>query len=74
MPCEAIKPFVAGCSEKYGDKMKFAYYAGGGRLAIKQKVMGVPTMAIYDNGEKVDSIVKDEVSEAAIEALIAKYV
>ena len=48
-----------------------------GRLtdkAIAQKVLGLPVMAIYKDGEKVEELVKDDATEANIEAMVKKYV
>ena len=75
-PCAAIKPFVAGCSEKYGDKLKFGTVNTGTnkRLAIGQRVMGIPTMVVYEKGEKVETLGKDDASEANIEAFIQRHI
>ncbi|WP_262366137.1 hypothetical protein [Streptococcus pyogenes] len=43
------------------------------RLAIKQKVLGLPTMAIYKDGEKVDEVTKDDATVPNIENMIKKY-
>ncbi len=76
VPCEAIKPFVHEMAEKYDGKMKFAMLntTKARRLAIGQKVMGLPVMAIYKGGEKVEELVKDDVTEQNITALIEKYI
>ena len=52
--CIELMPGVHGLEEKYGDKIKFASLNIGGarRLAIAQKVLGLPTMIIYKGGEK----------------------
>ena len=44
------------------------------RLAIAQKVLGLPVMAIYKDGEKVEELVKDDCTAEAIEAMIKKYI
>ena len=43
------------------------------RLAISQKVLGLPVMAIYKDGEKVEELVKDDCTPESIEAMIKKY-
>jgi thioredoxin 1 len=75
-PCEALKPFVHGCSELYAGGMKFTTLntSKARRLAISQKVLGLPVMAIYENGEKIEELVKDDASEANIEAMIKRHV
>ena len=44
------------------------------RLAIAQKGLGLPVMAIYKDGEKVEELVKDDCTEESIEAMIKKYI
>ena len=48
VPCAALMPYVHEYSEKYGDKMKFCSLntTKARRLAISQKVLGLPVMAI----------------------------
>jgi len=41
---------------------------------MSQKVMGIPTIAIYENGAKGETILKDGMNEASIEALIQKHI
>ena len=76
MPCEAIMPFVHTCAEKYGDKIKFAKLntTKARRLAIGQKIMGLPVIAIYENGQKVEEVIKDDATEANIEAMILRNI
>ena len=44
------------------------------RVAIGQKVMGLPVIAIYKDGEKVEELVKDDATKEAVEAMVQKYV
>lgn len=62
--CKQLMPGVHGLEDKYGDKIKFASLNIGGarRLAIAQRVLGLPTMIIYKNGEKVNTITPDKIS------------
>ena len=75
VPCAALMPFVHACADKYGDKIKFCSLntTKARRLAIGQKILGLPVMAIYKDGEKIDEVVKEEATEAPIEAMIQKY-
>jgi len=75
-PCEALMPFVHACAEKYGDKLKFAALntTKARRVAIGQKILGLPVVAIYKNGEKIEELVKDDCTEANITAMIEKYI
>ena len=75
-PCKALMPDVQKLSEKYEGKMKFGKLDStkARRLAIKEKVLGLPTIAIYKDGAKVEELTKDDVSVASIEAMIQRYV
>lgn len=71
-PCKALMPHVVELSEVYGDKMKFAKLntAKARRLAIKQKVLGLPTVIIYKDGEKLSELTKDDATKENIKKLI----
>ena len=71
-PCKALMPAVHALAEKYDGKMKFTKIntMKARRLAIAQKVMGLPVMAIYKNGEKTEELVKDDCTEENIEKMI----
>lgn len=75
-PCKALLPHIEGFSEKYGDKIKFTKLntTGARRLAISQKILGLPVIAIYKGGEKVEELVKDDATPENIEAMIQKYI
>lgn len=71
VPCRwRLMPYVHEYSEKYGDKMKFCSLntTKARRLAISQKVLGLPVMAIYENGQMIDSVVKDDATAESLEA------
>lgn len=74
-PCKALMPSVHELADKYRDKLKFAALdtTKARRLAIKQKVLGLPTIAIYKDGSKVEEVTKDEATVPNIEAMINKY-
>lgn len=76
VPCEALSPFVDEMAEKYGDKLKFTKLntSKARRLAISQRVLGLPVMAIYKGGEKVEELVKDDCTHENIENMIKKYI
>jgi len=66
--CEACKELMPGVHElekKYGDKIKFASLniKGARRLAISQKVMGLPAMIIYKNGEIFNRVSPEDIDE-----------
>ena len=74
-PCEALKPAVHDLAGRYGDRMKFTTLntSKARRLAIGQKVLGLPVMAVYENGEKIDELVKDDATEENIAAMINRH-
>jgi len=76
VPCEALLPFVNAMAEKYGDKIKFVKLntTKARRLAIGQKILGLPVIAVYENGAKLEELVKDDATEANIEAMIVKHI
>lgn len=76
IPCEALMPHIHGFAEKYGDKIKFVSLntTKARRLAIGQKVLGLPTIVMYKDGEKVEELIKDAASAINVEALIKKYI
>ncbi len=74
-PCKALMPAVVELAEKYQGQAKFCKLdtAGNRRLAISQKVMGLPTIGFYKNGEKIAELTKDiaiEDVEAKLEELL----
>lgn len=75
VPCAALMPFVHEMADKYGDRIKFTSFntTKARRLAISQKVLGLPTMAIYQNGNKVEELVKEDATQENIENMIKKY-
>ena len=76
VPCAALMPHVHAFSETYGDKIKFTALntTKARRLAISQKVMGLPVIAIYEGGAMIDSLVKDDATPENVEAMIKKYI
>ena len=50
----------------------FVDFFGDG--CVPQKILGLPVMAIYKDGEKVEEVVKDDATQESIEAMIKKYI
>ena len=73
-PCMALMPEVVAFAEKNEGRAKFCKLdtAGNRRLAIGQKVMGIPTLVFYKGGEKLFTFDKDAVEEGGIAAVQAK--
>lgn len=75
-PCKALMPHVHELEKTYGDKVKFCSLdiTKARRLAISQQVLGLPVIAIYKDGEKIDERVKEEATASNVEKMIKKYV
>lgn len=75
VPCVALMPHVHEFAEKYGATLKFCALntTKARRLAISQKILGLPVIAVYENGEMIDSCVKDDATPENVEAMIKKY-
>ena len=69
VPCAALMPHIHAMEGDYGDKIKFTSTKAR-RLAIGQKVLGLPVIAIYKGGEKVAECVKDDATVENIKAMI----
>jgi len=75
-PCEALMPFIMQCADKYGNQLKFVKLntSKARRLAIGQKILGLPVIAIYEGGQKLEELIKDDATEANIEAMIQRHI
>ncbi len=75
-PCAALMPDVEELAAQFEGKAKFVKLntTQARRLAIGQKVLGLPTVAVYQGGQKVEEVTKDAATKANIEAMVAKYV
>ena len=75
VPCAALMPHVHAFAEQYGDKIKFCSLntTKARRLAIGQKILGLPVIAIYENGAKIDECVKDDATPENVEAMIKRH-
>lgn len=74
--CIALMPDVHKLEEKYGDKIKFTSLntSENRRLAIAQKVLGLPTMIMYVNGEKAETLTPDKIDTINdIEELVKRF-
>ena len=76
IPCQALMPKIHEFADVYGDKLKFTALntTKARRLAISQKILGLPVMAVYKDGEKLEEVVKDDATVENIEAMIKKYI
>ena len=76
VPCAALMPHVHELAEKYEGQLKFCALntSKARRVAIGQQVLGLPTVAIYENGEKLEEVVKDDATPEAVEELIKRHI
>ncbi|WEG74079.1 thioredoxin TrxA [Vagococcus intermedius] len=76
--CIALMPMVEEMSERYGDRLKFTKFntsqKGVRRFCIKHKIMGLPVITIYQAGEKVAELTKEDITRDSLEELIKKYI
>ncbi|MCL2365225.1 MAG: thioredoxin [Defluviitaleaceae bacterium] len=73
-PCMALLPEVEKLAAAYASKAKFCKLdtMGNKRLAIGQKVLGLPTLVIYKDGEKAFTFDPAAIDEGGIVAVQAK--
>ncbi|MGL4307445.1 thioredoxin TrxA [Cetobacterium sp. SF1] len=71
-PCKALLPSIVELSEKFGDKLKFCKLntSQARRLAIKEKVLGLPTIVIYKDGAKVSEVTKEDATKENVQKMI----
>ena len=71
-PCKALLPDIEALEQQYNGQVKFTKLntSKARRLAIGQRVLGLPTVVLYKNGEKVEEVVKDDATKASIAAMI----
>ena len=74
VPCAALMPHIHGFEPKY-HTIKFCAMntTKARRLAISQKILGLPVIAIYENGVMIDSRVKEEATPEACEEMIKAH-
>ena len=75
VPCAALMPHIHGFADVYGDKIKFCALntTKARRLAISQKILGLPVIAIYENGVMIDSRVKEDATPESCEEMIKAH-
>jgi len=72
VPCEALKPRVEELAGKYASSFKFTALntSKARRVAIGQKVLGLPVLAVYKDGEKLRELVGDDATAENLDALL----
>jgi thioredoxin 1 len=74
--CLAMMPDYEKIANEYEGKAKFCKLdtSGNRRLAISQKVLGLPVVAFYKGGEKVAELGPNEVNPEAIETKVKELI
>ena len=75
VPCAALMPHIHAMEDTYGKNFKFTSLntTKARRLAISQKILGLPVIAIYENGVMIDSRVKEEATPESCEEMIKAH-
>ncbi len=70
-PCKALMPDVEALAEEFAD-VKFCKLntTKARRLAISQKVLGLPTIILYKDGQKCAEVTKDDATKENIKKMI----
>jgi thioredoxin 1 len=76
IPCQALFPDFEALAEKYQGKAQFIKFntTKARRLAISQKVLGLPTVVVYKDGAKLEEITKEDAKKDNIEAMILRHI
>jgi len=74
--CLELMPHVEELEKRYGDRMKFCKVntAGNRRLAIGEKVLGLPAMVFYRDGQRVAELSGQDLMPEDIEAKIKELI
>jgi thioredoxin 1 len=75
-PCKALMPDVEALASEYEGKVVFSKLntMKARRLAISQRVLGLPTIILYKDGEKVGEVTKDDANKEGIKNLIEAHI
>ncbi|MGY3749256.1 thioredoxin TrxA [Vagococcus acidifermentans] len=75
--CLALMPVVEELAAEYGDSVHFTKFNTSQkkvrRFCIKHKILGLPVISLYKNGEKVAELSQDDCNKEAIEAMIKTH-
>lgn len=73
--CLELMPHVEELAKKYNGRMKFCSVntSGNRRLAIGEKVLGLPAILFYKNGQKIDELSGQEIMPEDVEEKIMQH-
>ena len=74
-PCKMMAPTIAKVAEKYSGEVTVGKVNIDEcpNLAVTYKVMSIPTLILFDNGEKVETII-GLVDQSEVEEMIGKHI
>ncbi len=74
-PCKALLPKLEELAESYEGRMPFYKLntTEHRRLALSERVMGLPTILLYVDGKPVEMMTGGQATEAAIREKIESY-
>jgi thioredoxin 1 len=75
-PCLKLMPWVEKLADEVADTATIVKLntAENRRLAIDQRVMGLPTFVLYSDGQEIERLTGDEVTPRAILQLLQAHV
>ena len=73
--CKQLMPDVHAMAESYTGKVKFCSFdiGLGRRVAMKEQVLGLPSILIYVDGEKKEHLTGESLNAKQIEDALQKY-
>lgn len=75
-PCKALLPDIEALAEEFAGKAAFTKLntTKARRLAISQRVMGLPTIILYKDGEKVAEVTGKDTSKQTILDMLTAHI
>lgn len=74
-PCSELMPEFEALASNYVDQVKFAKLntTKDRRLAISQRVLGLPTVVLYKDGQRVAECTKESASKTGITQMLEAH-
>ena len=76
VPCMALMPDFEALEAKFEGKVKFGKLNTTleRKLALSQRVLGLPTIVLYQDGERIGELTKEKANAMGIEELLKAFV
>lgn len=74
-PCKSLMPTFDELSVEYEGRVKFGKLntTQDRRLALSQRVLGLPTIVLYKDGNRIGECIKDNASKEGIVKMLETY-